>query len=143
MPWSGIWATSLGDCKSDLPSSPRYLSPRYATLVPSPLDGTCGKAEWRMPSNQCVDFEIIRSWPLETCIMLGSNGRQRKRYLWFIAESESTTDREINGDKSMWKRFTELFTIPRNRRATMAASTLHIGQNLCGINSMSAGSHQT
>jgi hypothetical protein len=35
----------------------------------------------------------------------------------------------------MWKRFTELFTIPRNRRATLAAATLHIGQNLCGINS--------
>jgi len=38
----------------------------------------------------------------------------------------------------MWKRFTELFTIPRNRRATLAAATLHIGQNLCGINSRSA-----
>jgi hypothetical protein len=33
------------------------------------------------------------------------------------------------------QRFKELFTIPRIRRATLAASVLHLGQDLCGINS--------
>jgi hypothetical protein len=46
-------------------------------------------------------------------------------------------ERKIMGDKSIWRRFSELFTIPRIKRATLAASTLHVGQNLCGINSES------
>lgn len=33
-----------------------------------------------------------------------------------------------------FKRFTELFTIPRNRRATIAASTVMLAQQMCGIN---------
>ena len=55
----------------------------------------------------------------------------------FYAAVQWEAEKKVMGDKSIWRRFSELFTIPRIKRATLAASTLHVGQNLCGINSKS------
>lgn len=43
-------------------------------------------------------------------------------------------EREIIGQSTYSKRFVELFTIPRVRRATLAAFTVMIAQQMCGIN---------
>lgn len=59
----------------------------------------------------------------------------RAEALQFYAAVQWEAEKKIHGDKSILQRFTELFTIPRIRRATLAASVLHLGQDLCGINS--------
>ncbi|CAO1618652.1 unnamed protein product [Sympodiomycopsis kandeliae] len=43
-------------------------------------------------------------------------------------------EREASGSNGWLKRFTELFTIPRVRRATLAAFVVMLAQQLCGIN---------
>lgn len=43
-------------------------------------------------------------------------------------------ERQVMRTDNYFKRFTELFTIPRNRRATIAASTVMLAQQMCGIN---------
>ena len=47
------------------------------------------------------------------------------------------TEKAAIGDRSVIKRFGDLFTVPRIRRATLAAASVHIGQDFCGINSVS------
>ena len=47
----------------------------------------------------------------------------------------SLTSAKVIGNASLLTRFGELFTVPRIRNATLAAATLHVGQDLCGINS--------
>lgn len=41
---------------------------------------------------------------------------------------------KINGGSSYFKRVTELFTIPRVRRATVASGVVMLAQQMCGIN---------
>ncbi|WWD02360.1 hypothetical protein V865_000399 [Kwoniella europaea PYCC6329] len=53
-------------------------------------------------------------------------------YAWVQWEAE----KKVIGDRSMFRRFADLFTVPRIRRATLAASVLHAGQDLCGINTI-------
>nr|XP_018261237.1 uncharacterized protein I303_05673 [Kwoniella dejecticola CBS 10117]OBR83395.1 hypothetical protein I303_05673 [Kwoniella dejecticola CBS 10117] len=53
-------------------------------------------------------------------------------YAWVQWEAE----KKVIGDRSMFRRFMDLFTVPRIRRATLAASVLHAGQDLCGINTI-------
>ncbi|WRT68189.1 uncharacterized protein IL334_005164 [Kwoniella shivajii] len=53
-------------------------------------------------------------------------------YAWVQWEAE----KKVIGDRSLLGRFSDLFTVPRIRRATLAASVLHAGQDLCGINTI-------
>lgn len=39
----------------------------------------------------------------------------------------------LNVNGSVFTRFIELFTIPRNRRATQASGVVMIAQQMCGI----------
>ncbi|KAK5079071.1 hypothetical protein LTS08_003778 [Lithohypha guttulata] len=55
------------------------------------------------------------------------------RDLYYIS-TQIEIEREIVGESSYIKRFFELFTIPRNRRATLASFIVMIGQQMCGIN---------
>lgn len=55
------------------------------------------------------------------------------RDLYYIS-TQVEIEREIVGESSYIKRFFELFTIPRNRRATLASFIVMIGQQMCGIN---------
>ncbi|KAL7800133.1 sugar transporter domain-containing protein [Trichoderma ceciliae] len=43
-------------------------------------------------------------------------------------------EREVNKGKNLFTQFGELFTIPRNRRATWATWILMFGQQFCGVN---------
>ncbi|OCF41126.1 hypothetical protein I317_05040 [Kwoniella heveanensis CBS 569] len=54
----------------------------------------------------------------------------------FYAYVQWQAEKKVIGDRSLWRRFSDLFTVPRIRRATLAASVLHAGQDLCGINTI-------
>ncbi|KAK4083366.1 hypothetical protein Purlil1_10777 [Purpureocillium lilacinum] len=43
-------------------------------------------------------------------------------------------EREANKGKNLFTQFIELFTVPRNRRATWATWILMVGQQFCGVN---------
>jgi MFS family permease len=58
---------------------------------------------------------------------------QAARDLYYI-HVQIALEREIIGDSNYFKRVTELFTIPRVRRATLASFTVMIAQQMCGIN---------
>ncbi|KAF7558550.1 hypothetical protein G7046_g5615 [Stylonectria norvegica] len=43
-------------------------------------------------------------------------------------------EREVNKGKNLFTQFIELFTVPRNRRATLATWIVMFGQQFCGVN---------
>ncbi len=55
------------------------------------------------------------------------------RDLYYI-NAQIEVEMDIIGDTNYFKRFGELFTIPRVRRATLASWTVMIAQQMCGIN---------
>jgi hypothetical protein len=55
------------------------------------------------------------------------------RDLYYI-NAQIEIETSLIGDTSYLKRFGELFTIPRVRRATLASWTVMIAQQMCGIN---------
>lgn len=61
---------------------------------------------------------------------------QAARDLYYIHVQLVEEDR-ISRGSSYLVRFSELFTIPRVRRATLAASVVMLAQQMCGINSES------
>lgn len=54
------------------------------------------------------------------------------RDLYYIS-AQITIEQEIVGDSNYIKRFIELFTIPRIRRATLASFIVMIAQQMCGV----------
>ncbi|KAK4241198.1 putative polyol transporter 1 [Achaetomium macrosporum] len=52
----------------------------------------------------------------------------------FYIHSQLELEFQLLRDSSYAQRFVELFTVPRVRRATLAAFTVMIGQQMCGIN---------
>ncbi|KAK1829336.1 hypothetical protein QBC39DRAFT_311185 [Podospora conica] len=52
----------------------------------------------------------------------------------FLIHSQLELESDLFKDSNYFQRFGELFTVPRIRRATMAALTVMIAQQLCGIN---------
>lgn len=55
------------------------------------------------------------------------------RDLYYI-NAQIEIEMDIVGNSTYIKRFMELFTIPRVRRATLASFTVMIAQQMCGIN---------
>ena len=55
------------------------------------------------------------------------------RDLYYI-NAQIEIEKDVIGDTSYIKRFGQLFTIPRVRRATLASFTVMIAQQMCGIN---------
>jgi hypothetical protein len=55
----------------------------------------------------------------------------------YYAHVQLSIENQIIQGKTYFSRFTELFTIPRVRRGTLAASTVMLAQQMCGINSTS------
>lgn len=51
-------------------------------------------------------------------------------YTWVGVELE----RQVNHGKNFFTKLWELFSIPRNRRATLASSLVMFGQQFCGVN---------
>jgi len=69
----------------------------------------------------------------DSLLRLRNNPIQAARDLYYI-HSQLELEAEIIGQNTYTKRFIELFTIPRLRRATLAAFTVMLAQQLCGIN---------
>jgi len=69
----------------------------------------------------------------DSLIRLRNNPVQAARDLYYI-HSQLELEAEIIGTNNYLSRFFELFTIPRVRRATVAAVTVMTAQQLCGIN---------
>ena len=58
---------------------------------------------------------------------------QAARDLYYV-HAQLTIEHAVIGESNYAKRFVELFTIPRVRRATLASFTVMIAQQMCGIN---------
>jgi hypothetical protein len=54
----------------------------------------------------------------------------------YYAHVQLVEENRVVQGKTYFSRLTELFTIPRVRRGTLAASTVMLAQQMCGINSM-------
>ncbi|RJE23522.1 galactose-proton symport [Aspergillus sclerotialis] len=52
----------------------------------------------------------------------------------YLIYTKNKQEQDVVGDSSYARRFIELFTIPRIRRATLAAFVVMIAQQMCGIN---------
>jgi MFS family permease len=70
----------------------------------------------------------------KSLLMLRNHPLLAARDLYYI-NSQIEIEREIIGDSGYIKRFGELFTIPRVRRATLASWTVMIAQQMCGSKS--------
>ncbi|KAI1437412.1 sugar transporter-domain-containing protein, partial [Xylaria sp. CBS 124048] len=81
---------------------------------------------WLMKKNRYAEawksLTVLRHHPI-----------QAARDMYSI-HAQITIEQEILSQSTYLKRFVELFTIPRVRRATYAAFTVMIAQQLCGIN---------
>lgn len=72
-----------------------------------------------------------KAW--DSLVKLRNHPIQAARDMYSI-HSVLEIERVIIGQSTYSKRFVELFTIPRVRRATLAAFTVMIAQQMCGIN---------
>jgi sugar porter (SP) family MFS transporter len=81
---------------------------------------------WYIKKNRYKDalksLSRLRNEPVQAC-----------RDLYYI-HVQLQIEREFIGDGHYIKRFIELFTIPRIRRATLASWVVMIAQQMCGIN---------
>lgn len=81
---------------------------------------------WYMKKNRYEDawksIQRLRFTPL-----------QGARDIYYI-HSQLVIENEVIGRSTFASRFVELFTIPRVRRATLAAFTVMLAQQMCGIN---------
>ena len=71
-------------------------------------------------------------------IRLRHSPLQAARDLYYIHVQLAVEAKVIRGDTYI-TRFTELFTIPRVRRATLASFVVMLAQQMCGINSKLSG----
>jgi hypothetical protein len=70
---------------------------------------------------------------MKSLLILRNHPLLAARDLYYI-NAQIEIERDIVGNASYVKRFGELFTIPRVRRATLASWTVMIAQQMCGIN---------
>ncbi|OZJ06513.1 hypothetical protein BZG36_00479 [Bifiguratus adelaidae] len=69
----------------------------------------------------------------ESLLRLRKHPLQAARDLYYI-HCQLQIEKEIIGENNYFTRFIQLFTIPRLRRASLAAFTVMIAQQMCGIN---------
>ncbi|KDN62205.1 hypothetical protein CSUB01_00910 [Colletotrichum sublineola] len=70
---------------------------------------------------------------MKSLLRLRNHPVQAARDIYYI-HTQLQVEAEIIGRSNYAKRFVELFTIPRVRRATLASFTVMIAQQMCGIN---------
>ncbi|GKT87092.1 hexose transporter [Colletotrichum tofieldiae] len=70
---------------------------------------------------------------MKSLLRLRNHPIQAARDIYYI-HTQLQVEAEIVGRSNYAKRFLELFTIPRVRRATLASFTVMIAQQMCGIN---------
>ncbi|ORY57315.1 and other transporter-domain-containing protein [Pseudomassariella vexata] len=81
---------------------------------------------WYMKKNK-----YPKAW--ESMNVLRNNPIQVARDIYYI-HAQLNIERQLTQHSTYISRFTELFTIPRVRRANIAAFTVMIAQQMCGIN---------
>ncbi|PFH63258.1 hypothetical protein XA68_15892 [Ophiocordyceps unilateralis] len=81
---------------------------------------------WLMKKDRYVD-----AW--KSMIVLRNHPLQVARDIFYIS-AQLEIEKELVGKTNYLTRFTQLFTIPRVRRANLAAFTVMIAQQMCGIN---------
>ena len=64
---------------------------------------------------------------------LRHNEIQAARDMYYV-HVQLELERHVVKADSYWRRFGELFKVPRVKRATLAASTVMLAQQMCGIN---------
>lgn len=69
----------------------------------------------------------------KSLVKLRNHPLMAARDLYYI-NAQVEIEKDVVGDTSYVKRFGQLFTIPRVRRATLASFTVMIAQQMCGIN---------
>jgi len=69
----------------------------------------------------------------KSLLRLRNHPLQAARDLYYI-HAQLEIEKEVIGQSNFLTRFTQLFTIPRVRRATLASFTVMIAQQMCGIN---------
>ncbi|PTB80748.1 hypothetical protein M440DRAFT_1325098 [Trichoderma longibrachiatum ATCC 18648] len=72
---------------------------------------------------------------MRSLLRLRNNPVQAGRDIYYI-HVQLEVEAEFMGSGSYIRRFAELFTVPRVRRATLAAGVVMLAQQLCGINIM-------
>ncbi|KAI8285330.1 hypothetical protein K4K60_001345 [Colletotrichum sp. SAR11_57] len=81
---------------------------------------------WYIKKNQYANA-------MKSLLRLRNHPIQAARDIYYI-HIQLQVEAEIIGRSNYAKRFVELFTIPRVRRATLASFTVMIAQQMCGIN---------
>lgn len=69
----------------------------------------------------------------KSLLRLRNNKIQAARDLYYV-HAQLLIEHKIIGTTNYAQRITEMFTIPRVRRATLASFTVMIAQQMCGIN---------
>ncbi|KAJ0337419.1 hypothetical protein COL922a_006781 [Colletotrichum nupharicola] len=79
---------------------------------------------------------LVMSWQMWTAfgILAGTAANLAAARDIYYIHIQLQVEAEIIGRSNYAKRFVELFTIPRVRRATLASFTVMIAQQMCGIN---------
>lgn len=85
---------------------------------------------WLMKKNRYVE-----AW--KSLTVLRRNEIQVARDVYYI-HAQVSIEKAIIGNNNYFTRFTGLFTIPRVRRATTAAFTVMLAQQLCGKPALSS-----
>ncbi|KAI2465122.1 hypothetical protein F4781DRAFT_40529 [Annulohypoxylon bovei var. microspora] len=81
---------------------------------------------WYMKKNRYAE-----AW--KSMLLLRNNQIQVARDIYYI-HAQLSIEKQILSKSNYLTRFTQLFTIPRVRRANIAAFTVMIAQQMCGIN---------
>ncbi|KAJ0290720.1 hypothetical protein CBS470a_003764 [Colletotrichum nupharicola] len=81
---------------------------------------------WYIKKNQYANA-------MKSLLRLRNHPIQAARDIYYI-HIQLQVEAEIIGRSNYAKRFVELFTIPRVRRATLASFTVMVAQQMCGIN---------
>lgn len=69
----------------------------------------------------------------KSLLRLRNSPLQAARDLYYV-HAQLVIEHAVIGKSNYFQRFTELFTIPRVRRATLASFVVMIAQQMCGIN---------
>ncbi|KAI4598653.1 hypothetical protein KJ359_002543 [Pestalotiopsis sp. 9143b] len=81
---------------------------------------------WLMKKNR-----YVQAW--KSLVVLRNNRIQVARDIYYI-HAQLSIEMQLTRGSTYAKRFVQLFTIPRVRRANIAAFTVMIAQQMCGIN---------
>ena len=113
--------------------SPLFSSWRKCTPARSPLVGCCLRVATRMRTSPSSASVTALSRPLVTSTVSTEGFVTRTPVLTFPSDIHVQLEAEAETFEGR-NRFIELFTVPRNRRATLASFIVMFMQQFCGVN---------